>query len=185
MGISFSLRDGVRWSDGNLFSADDVIFSFTIALKYPELDSHGIGQWVESIEKRNKNEVYFRLKKPNALVAYTLVLLPIVPKHQWQAIDNYAHFTNPTPIGTGPFTEIKELDENGYLQCTNLRIGRQRNCTSIACAIPKSPPTTILFRVYPKVSLTGPEVLFPISNATTPRTHPTSSTGCHQPATSA
>ncbi|MGR5065593.1 ABC transporter substrate-binding protein [Photobacterium sp. DNB22_13_2] len=119
MGISFSLREGVTWSDGKPFSADDVIFSFSIALKYPELDSHGIGQWVESIEKRNKHEVHFRLKKPNALVAYTLVLLPIVPKHQWQLVDNFAQFTNSNPIGTGPFTDIQALDENGYLQCAN------------------------------------------------------------------
>ena len=119
MGITFTLRDGVRWSDGKPFSTDDVIFSFSIALKYPELDSHGIGQWVKSIEKRNKNEVYFRLKKPNALIAYTLVLLPIVPKHQWQGVEDYAQFANPVPVGTGPFTEIKDLNETGYLQCAN------------------------------------------------------------------
>ncbi|MGF1682710.1 ABC transporter substrate-binding protein [Photobacterium minamisatsumaniensis] len=118
-GISFTLREGVLWSDGKPFTADDVVFSFSIAQKYPELDSHGINPWVEYIEKRSDHEVYFKLKKPNALVAYTLVLLPIVPQHQWQDVKDYMQFANAEPVGTGPFTEIASLNEDGYLQCAN------------------------------------------------------------------
>lgn len=118
-GISFMLRQGVTWSDGKPFTADDVLFSFSIAQQHPELDSHGVNQWVETIEKRSNHEVYFSLKKPNALIANALVLLPIVPKHQWQTVTNFAAFDNATPIGTGPFTEIVELNDAGYLQCAN------------------------------------------------------------------
>ncbi|PSW13890.1 ABC transporter substrate-binding protein [Photobacterium sanctipauli] len=118
-GISFTLREGVEWSDGKTFTADDVFFSFSIAQKYPELDSHGINQWVEYVEKRSDYEIYFKLKKPNALVANTLVLLPIVPEHQWKNVTDFAEFANPNPVGTGPFTVITALDENGYTQCAN------------------------------------------------------------------
>jgi len=118
-GITFTLRNNVTWSDGKPFTADDVVFSFSLAQKYPKLDSHGISQWVESVHRRGATEVYFKLTKPNALVAYTLVLLPIVPKHQWENVANPASFTNAEPIGTGPYTQIEALNENGYLQCNN------------------------------------------------------------------
>ncbi len=52
-------------------------------------------------------------------MAYTLVLLPIVPKHQWEQIADPATFENAAPIGTGPYTQIEALNENGYLQCNN------------------------------------------------------------------
>ncbi|WP_299021356.1 ABC transporter substrate-binding protein [uncultured Photobacterium sp.] len=118
-GISFTLRENVSWSDGKPFTAEDVIFSFYLAQKYPELDSHGINQWINSIHLRQPNEVYFQLTKPNALIAYTLVLLPIVPKHQWEKITDPARYANAVPIGTGPYTQIEQLDENSYLQCKN------------------------------------------------------------------
>ncbi|MGF1759642.1 ABC transporter substrate-binding protein [Photobacterium sagamiensis] len=118
-GISFSLREGVTWSDGKPFTADDVVFSFFLAKKHPELDSHGINQLLGSVQKRSPTEIYFKLNKPNALAAYTLVLFPIVPKHQWQNVSDPVHFANASPIGTGPFTQIEKMDENGYLQCQN------------------------------------------------------------------
>ncbi|MCW8331599.1 ABC transporter substrate-binding protein [Photobacterium sp. SDRW27] len=118
-GITFTLRDNVTWSDGKPFTADDVVFSFYLAQKYPELDSHGINQWVEKVYKRPSGEVYFKLVKPNALVAYTLVLLPIVPKHQWENVADPVSYANATPIGTGPYTQVEALNESSYLQCQN------------------------------------------------------------------
>ncbi|WP_053062369.1 ABC transporter substrate-binding protein [Photobacterium aquae] len=119
LGINFTLREGVTWSDGKPFTADDVLFSFSIIQKHPELDSFGVNQWLAHIEKRSANEIYFKLKQPNALIAYTLVLNPIVPKHQWKSVTDFSSYLNSTPVGTGPFTEIRELNENGYLQCAN------------------------------------------------------------------
>ncbi|OLQ78323.1 peptide ABC transporter substrate-binding protein [Photobacterium proteolyticum] len=118
-GITFTLREKISWSDGKSFTADDVVFSFYLAQKYPELDSHGINQWVESVKKHGPHKVYFKLKNPNALVAYNLVLLPIVPKHQWEKVPDPVTYANATPVGTGPYTQIESLSEAGYLQCSN------------------------------------------------------------------
>lgn len=118
-GITFTLREKISWSDGKSFTADDVVFSFSLAQKYPELDSHGINQWVESVKKLGPHEVYFKLNNPNALVAYNLVLLPIVPKHQWEKVADPVTYANTTPVGTGPYTQIESLSEAGYLQCGN------------------------------------------------------------------
>ncbi|UTV28402.1 ABC transporter substrate-binding protein [Photobacterium atrarenae] len=118
-GITFTLRQGVRWSDGKPFTAEDVVFSLSLVQKYPNLDSHGITQWVHSVQQVNNNQVYVKLTQPNALIAYSLVLNPIVPKHQWESVENPATFQNAQPIGTGPFTQISQLTEDGYIQCRN------------------------------------------------------------------
>ncbi len=118
-GISFTLREGVQWSDGHPFTVDDVLFSFSLVQKFPALDSHGINKWIKSVNKKSANEIYIKLNKPNALIAFTLVLLPIVPQHQWGLIADPLRYANPTPIGTGPFTSIESLNQSGYLQCKN------------------------------------------------------------------
>ncbi|MEJ2762768.1 ABC transporter substrate-binding protein [Photobacterium sp. MCCC 1A19761] len=120
-GITFTLRQGVTWSDGKPFTAADVVYSFLLAQKKPNLDSHGIRPWIQSVRQIGNNQVYIKLTQPNALIAYTLVLQPIVPKHQWEKVDDPLTFTNPEPIGTGPFTQIEQLNADGYLQCRNPR----------------------------------------------------------------
>src|SRR5881392_743420 len=41
--ITFHLRPGVQWSDGQAFTSDDVVFTLDLIRKYPAMDLTGIG----------------------------------------------------------------------------------------------------------------------------------------------
>ncbi|MDD1794367.1 ABC transporter substrate-binding protein [Enterovibrio sp. ZSDZ42] len=118
-GITLNLREGIRWSDGTPFSADDVTFSLSLLKNEPELDYNSLGKWIERVEKRGKNEVYVSLTHPNAQIALQLQEAIIVPAHQWRDIKDKRFYLNASPIGTGPFTHIKAFSSNNIVQCRN------------------------------------------------------------------
>lgn len=119
--LTVKLREGVKWSDGENFSADDVVFTFEYAKAHPEIDKAGLSSSVSSVKKIDDYTVKINLKKPNAFAA-TEVLgenVRIVPKHIWSKIDNPSGEVNINPVGTGPFTEIKRFTPQVYVQCRN------------------------------------------------------------------
>lgn len=118
-GITLTLREGIHWSDGNLFSADDVVYSLSLIKDEPELDYDSLGTWIERVEKRGQNEVYISLTRPNAQIARQLQDVAIIPKHQWEKVSEKRLFLNADPIGTGPFTTIKAFSSNNIVQCRN------------------------------------------------------------------
>ncbi|WP_028024523.1 ABC transporter substrate-binding protein [Enterovibrio calviensis] len=118
-GITLKLREGIQWSDGTPFSADDVKFSLSLLKNEPELDYNSLGKWIERVEKRGKNEVYVSLTNPNAQIALQLQEAIIVPAHQWRKVKDKRYFLNAFPIGTGPFTYIKAFSSNNIVQCRN------------------------------------------------------------------
>ncbi len=119
--IYVDLREGVKWSDGEDFTADDVIFTFEYAKKHPEIDMSGLGESVKSIEKLSDHAVRIHLTKQNAFAAYEILGdgLRIVPKHIWSEIEQPAQNANINPVGTGPFTEIQRFTPQVYIQCRN------------------------------------------------------------------
>ncbi len=97
-------RTGVQWSDGTAFSAADVAFTFNYLKKYPVLDSNAIWQTpLKSVTVTGPNTVTFTLSSPYTPIAALLMIQEIVPEHLWSAITNPATYTNPHPVGTGPF----------------------------------------------------------------------------------
>lgn len=101
--LVFSLRPGVKWSDGKPFSAADVVFTFNLLKKTAALDTTGVWSQMASITS-SADTVTIKLKAPNVPFADTIAQVPIVPQHLWSSVGDPAKYTNTKPIGTGPFT---------------------------------------------------------------------------------
>ncbi len=117
--ISFTLRDGLKWSDGEPLTVDDVVFTYDYLKKFPALDFNSVSALMESVEKVDERTVRFNLKQPNSLVATTIVAMPIVPEHIWKDIADPVTFANENPVGSGPLTEITRFTPQVYEQCRN------------------------------------------------------------------
>lgn len=119
MSITFVLREGLKWSDGEALTADDVVFTYDYIAKFPALDFISIGAQLESVEKADERTVTFHLKEANSLIANTIVGMPIIPEHVWAEIEDPVTFANENPVGSGPMTEITRFTPQVYEQCAN------------------------------------------------------------------
>jgi peptide/nickel transport system substrate-binding protein len=100
--LVYTIRPGVKWSDGTAFTPADVVFTFDLLKKYPALDTNGIWSQISGVSASASN-VTFTFKAANVPFAATIAQTPIVPKHIWSTVANPATFTNTHPVGTGPF----------------------------------------------------------------------------------
>lgn len=99
------LRPGVKWHDGQPFSAEDVKFSFDL-LKDPKFRAFTRSGFnlMQDVKVESPTEISWRTTKPYAPLPALLSWTFIVPKHILaKASDpNTAPFNN-APVGTGPF----------------------------------------------------------------------------------
>ena len=100
--LVITTRDGVKWSDGQPFSADDVVFTFQYMKDHPEIDDAGIWQELDSVSAQG-NQVTFKFKSADVPGFLKVSQIIIVPKHVWSSINNPAEVTNDKPVVTGPF----------------------------------------------------------------------------------
>ncbi len=110
--LSFTVRSGVKWSDGVPFSAADVLYTFDLLKKYPSLDLNAVWSVLSSVSSAG-NKVTFNFK--SAAVPYFYYIadqVPIVPQHLWSKIANPVTATIPNPVGTGGYIMSKCSGQN-------------------------------------------------------------------------
>jgi peptide/nickel transport system substrate-binding protein len=75
-------RPGVRWSDGQPFSARDVAFTFDLMRRFPALDHDAVWLFLADVAARDAQTVEFKLKRPYTPGAVYLGEQAIVPEHK-------------------------------------------------------------------------------------------------------
>ncbi|MEY7977771.1 ABC transporter substrate-binding protein [Streptomyces pilosus] len=100
---TYTLRDGVKFSDGEPLTADDVVFTYRTVLDdrtnntaKSELDA------IKEVKADGDDKVVFTLDYPYAGFAARTVL-PVVPEHVAGEQDPNTGAFNTEPVGTGPY----------------------------------------------------------------------------------
>ena len=103
--ITFHMRQGVVWSDGQPFTSDDVLFTLNLILKNPSIDLTGIGAAVKDVSAPDSSTVVVTLSKPfNPIVWILGGQVFILPKHAWSSVNgDPSQYADPHPVGTGPY----------------------------------------------------------------------------------
>ncbi len=102
--LTFTIRQGVKWSDGQAFSANDVAFTFNLLKQYPAADTNSLWSYLQSVTAPSATTVVLTLKQSySPLLWYAGGQTYIVPQHLWASVGDPTKYTNTNPIGTGPY----------------------------------------------------------------------------------
>lgn len=112
--LVFKLRAGVKWSDGTPFTAADVVFTYQLLRKFAALDLHGIWKYLDEVTQTAPDEVTLSFSRVFVPGLFRIAQQPIVPRHIWQDVADPVTFTNPNPVATGPFTEVRTFQNQVY-----------------------------------------------------------------------
>ena len=103
--LTFTVRSGVKWSDGQPFTAKDVVYTFNLIKTNNALDLQSVWSVLSDVKQEGSDQVVMTFQ--SAAVPYFYYIAgqqPIVPEHIWSKITDPVSDNNPKPIGTGPFT---------------------------------------------------------------------------------
>ncbi|KOX20125.1 peptide ABC transporter substrate-binding protein [Saccharothrix sp. NRRL B-16348] len=99
--LSVTLRDGVTWSDGEKFTAADVVFTLDMISKHKGMNNTGYAGRAEAVDDTH---VIIRFDRPSFLDGPSVLgRIYIVAEHKWKDIADPAVAVVKDPVGTGPY----------------------------------------------------------------------------------
>ena len=124
---TLKIRGDVTWADGEVFDADDIVFTINTLLQDKTktlAEAANMQQWIADIKRIDHLTIQFDLKSPNPrfqLDYFSVQVwgnVVILPEHIWQDKDPFTfNFYNPPkgwPFGTGPY-RLVNANENEFV----------------------------------------------------------------------
>jgi peptide/nickel transport system substrate-binding protein len=111
--LTMTVQDGVMWSDGTPFTANDVAFTWNLLKENESLPGNGARTALPrlaSIEASDDATVVFTFSEVFTIAQYEIGGQVIVPEHIFSTVEDPTTYTNEEPVGTGPFTEVARFE---------------------------------------------------------------------------
>jgi peptide/nickel transport system substrate-binding protein len=130
--LTFTIRSGAKWSDGQPFTADDVAYTFNAMKSDKAIDLNALwkadGGPLTNVALKG-NQVVLTFDGPSQPYFYLVAdQTPIVPKHIWSTLNQSKlhSYSDTHPVGTGPYLvsncapqNIKYLNNPNYWQSSS------------------------------------------------------------------
>ena len=117
LAITFELREGVEWHDGEAFTCDDV--AFTAMNMWKELLNYSstLQANLESVDCPDDHTAVFNYSKPKPMELMLAAMPDLghpIPEHLYAGTDILKNEYNTAPVGTGPFKFV-EYERGQYV----------------------------------------------------------------------
>ncbi len=132
--LTFTIRSGMKWSNGQPITPADVVFTFDLLKKYPALDGAGIWSHVTSVTASGQ-VVTFTFSSPDVPFAQSIAGTLILPQSVWSKVPNPATFTNSAPVVSGPYV-LSSFTPNQYVLKKNPRCWQAAQVAATALKFP-------------------------------------------------
>ncbi|MGA8207683.1 MAG: ABC transporter substrate-binding protein [Candidatus Dormiibacterota bacterium] len=111
--LTFTIRSGVSWSDGQPLTAADVVYTFELMKQHPGLDLNSVWSTLASVVQQGANQVVMTFTQPSVPYFYFIADdVMIVPQHIWTGIGKPVTNNDSKPVGSGPFLMQSCTPEN-------------------------------------------------------------------------
>jgi len=115
--LTFNIRQGVRWSDGQPFTARDVYYTLGIlGRKNAAFDRVGLLSGAATkVTMPSATQVAIAFKTVDttriATIGSTLI---VVPEHIWSKVKDPLRYVDTNPVGTGSFIQVSNFTARGF-----------------------------------------------------------------------
>lgn len=111
LSLTVDLKQDVVWSDGEPFTASDVVFTFTHDLTSPA--------YLASVEAESETTVVFSFDEPQYTNEFSMLgSQRIIAEHTWADVEDPTTYTDEDPVGTGPYV-VDTTSESSYTLVAN------------------------------------------------------------------
>src|SRR5712691_403148 len=103
--LTFTIRHGVKFSNGTPMTAADVVYTFNLLKAHKTLDINSVWSVLSSVTQKGSDQVVMTFK--TAAVPYFYYIadqVPIVSQAVWSKVANPVTYPDKNPTGTGAFT---------------------------------------------------------------------------------
>ena len=111
--LTFTIRNGVKFSDGTPLTAADVVYTFDLLKKFKTLDINAVWSVLSSVTQQGSDQVVMNFKTQAVPYFYYIAdQVGIVSQKVWSKIANPVTYPDKNPIGTGAYKVGKCTPQN-------------------------------------------------------------------------